>query len=497
MAKRHNRKKSSNHGDKSSSQQGPSRPKGDPKFSMTVKWMYKFIQAEHHLIVMRNQKEGALVKAFRHKSDELGRFLKPASPDGDVEKALLEVNQSWISGATEALINHYEKVKGVFSIQLEEHELKDNDFDKAKDIALSWAKKNLGKKLSKTTFETFDALCNSVKSKRTAKNQQAQSKSVSESSAESTRSLDTPTRKRARSPAVTPNSQTSPPSKQRNALESSPAAQVEVPAGRPAAQYAEVLEAPSGTPKRKHVSSPAASPNSQASPPAKQRNTQAKPSEVQAESRAGPPQSPRGAQAEPRRTQPAASRGPRVSFKPYRAQSGARGANWQLPILKAKTLIIGDSNLSIISESPVPTTQIEVCSYPGAKFYNLRGLLRSSKPQEHVKNLILSVGINERGNNIKKTCVPQLNRLLSEVKQVFPNAKIFMAGLQWKENKLKKFECENLELLQNEYQQCKDFQVLPQLDQSDFEIDPEDNYNIHWSEQTANKMLDIWIDHLN
>lgn len=429
-------KKTRNQGDGGTSQQGSqAQSTSNRGFSLTVKQLYRFIQVIHHLGIMMAQKEGTVVRSFRHKGAELASFMKPACPDTDVEKALAEVAQTWIGGATDVLISHYTKVKTTLGMQLRMHTLSDTDFDKAKSLALSWAKKNFGKKLGSSTLEKFEELCTDLKSKNIDHGKE----------------------------------------------KAQPASFANVTAS--------VIDV-SKTPKRKPVREVSLSPQS-ASPPAKQLNTQGTTTPTEPSGPASPISS-TSAQPKPQevRSQP---KKPRTMFRSYKASG-----QWVLPPITAKTAALGDSNLSRVTKSRVSEKELKVCSYPGAKFYNLKGLLANvTQPCKSVKNLILSLGINERDNNVKATCPQSLSKLLKEVKRVFPEAKIFMASLQWDAKKVTETQNTNLESLNDLLTNRKDITVLPQLTQSAFKIDPMDKYGIHWAKETANDMLDMWLDNLN
>ena len=125
-------------------------------------------------------------------------------------------------------------------------------------------------------------------------------------------------------------------------------------------------------------------------------------------------------------------------------------------------------------------------------------MLKRKSPIKSVRNLVLSVGINERGNNIKITSKPKFRRLINEVKRVFPNAKIHMPEIQWNPALLSKENNIALADLNQAIYEFEGINILPKLDKESFEIDPNDRkYRIHWSKQCANKMLEHWLSHLN
>ena len=185
----------------------------------------------------------------------------------------------------------------------------------------------------------------------------------------------------------------------------------------------------------------------------------------------------------------------RKLFKPWRSEKGAK---WTFPELSAPTLIIGDSNLSNISKSRRNSKDLEICSYPGAKFYSFTKFLKeTAKTFGHVKNLVLNIGINERDNHPTATSLPNIKKLLSAAKSVFPEAKISLASLQWDPKRITSSQDANLKLLQEGFSGLKQVHLIPTLAQSKFEIQRLDQYGVHWTMETGNDLLDHWIQHLN
>ena len=124
-------------------------------------------------------------------------------------------------------------------------------------------------------------------------------------------------------------------------------------------------------------------------------------------------------------------------------------------------------------------------------------MLKNSLQYRCVKNVIISLGINERGNNVKNTSSPLMKRLFEEAKRVFPNAQINMASLQWNPLKLSPYENKTLEDLQVSIEKSEDINVISKLNTDLFKIDPVDKTGIHWSKETANAMIEHWARSLN
>ena len=200
-------------------------------------------------------------------------------------------------------------------------------------------------------------------------------------------------------------------------------------------------------------------------------------------------------------------RGKLKSFKPCNARSEGRGSSWVMPEITHKRIALGDSNIYRVTKSS--SQNLQLISFPGAKFYTLKGFLANGLGKDvrypMVEELVLSVGINERKNNIKTTSTPQLNKLIRQVQHRFPKAKIYMADLQWSPD-LPESEVVSLTELSEAlkalpHSTVKNFPkvtMLAPLPRERFSIDPNDQKDkIHWSTECANAMLEHWLDCLN
>ena len=229
------------------------------------------------------------------------------------------------------------------------------------------------------------------------------------------------------------------------------------------------------TPKRKRELTPPNSPNEQGNPCTS-------PSEKSPPSKLGRASTKNMAHLSPKR-----------AFKPYKADGPK--SKWTLPPIHHKTLLLGDSNLARITKTR--SNLMHICSYPGARFSNLFGLLKTVTPYTCVKDLVLSVGINDRGNDSKTTNMPMLKKVISEAKRAFPNAKIHLASLQWNPSRIKSKEVEKLEELNLAMESLSEINLLPALSSDLFKIQHTDPYGIHWTTETANALVDNWVSNLN
>ncbi|NET97589.1 NADAR domain-containing protein [Okeania sp. SIO1H2] len=119
---------------------------------------------------------------------------------------------------------------------------------------------------------------------------------------------------------------------------------------------------------------------------------------------------------------------------------GSRGATaWRLPMPRRNIFIIGDSNLSRISDRGQTNVQIE--SYPGMKLSDLIAMLKKFTPSPtgfHPKAIVLSVGLNDRVNAFNTIRI-NIDKAIRAAKATFPNSKVYFATINVSE-KLKQSE---------------------------------------------------------
>ena len=186
----------------------------------------------------------------------------------------------------------------------------------------------------------------------------------------------------------------------------------------------------------------------------------------------------------------------KVDILPFRAKNSQhKNKDWQFSAVEEKTLILGDSNLSRISKSRVQ--HLDIRSYPGAKLQHITSLLqKASKTSPKPETVIISVGINDRDNNPKATSFPEFQRLAKQAKYTFPSSKLWFVPTQFKPQHLNQKQIANLKTLNEKIQESELLDIIPWIEDSSFKIDPCDPYQIHWTTQTANNLLDHWLNHV-
>ena len=164
---------------------------------------------------------------------------------------------------------------------------------------------------------------------------------------------------------------------------------------------------------------------------------------------------------------------------------------WRLPQIHKPILIIGDSNLSNIKEvRQTMKNQVQIISYPGARFEDLYEILKNMpNPILQVKHLILSVGINNRGQNANATSNKHIGNLYFQATKKFPNAKIYYPHIGHRLSSDR--EMQNLQDFEWTWRNLGST-ILPSVSVTRTTSD-----GIHWTPETARCLLDLWLNRLS
>lgn len=125
----------------------------DPDFSAKVRIIYKLIKTVHHL---KNVSGAAPPPSLNKIAHNLMTVIKPAIPNSETQ-TLIEANaKNWAHTATLILRDHYnerneEAVKTLF-------EFPEQDWRGPFEIAASWAKRNLGRRLLPESLQQTEAI---------------------------------------------------------------------------------------------------------------------------------------------------------------------------------------------------------------------------------------------------------------------------------------------------------------------------------------------------
>ena len=184
---------------------------------------------------------------------------------------------------------------------------------------------------------------------------------------------------------------------------------------------------------------------------------------------------------------------PSFPITPSRPDTNVK-TNWELPPLTKPVVLLGASNLSRITHSPL--RNIQVHSYPGAKFSHLTKMFTKYNRPAQPKSIFISVGLNNRSNQPTGTSVPQLRQMVNACSKTFPQSKIFLSKINYSPL-LSDIEKMNLDAINNAMDSLShtNLVIMDKLDESKFLTSSEDP--IHWTSDTANEFVKHWLSYLN
>lgn len=162
--------------------------------------------------------------------------------------------------------------------------------------------------------------------------------------------------------------------------------------------------------------------------------------------------------------------------------------DWGLSVWK-KWLIIGDSNLSRLPTYSIQDLQIE--SYPGANFRHAEAIMSKATCHTVVEKVVLSFGLNCRGQKAKETAIKQMQAAVRVAKKQFPYAEIWIPIINYS-SALPATERGTLYTLNVHID--KNMPFIPALPGTDFHTEKD---LVHWTRATARAMLDHWVQYLN
>ncbi len=176
--------------------------------------------------------------------------------------------------------------------------------------------------------------------------------------------------------------------------------------------------------------------------------------------------------------------------------TGAK-CKWPIPKFSSKIALLGDSNLSKISHAPNEIESVQADSFPGAHIQHITKIIQQHNTNQQAPDvLILSVGINNRGNQ-PQTHHTNVTGLVKAASQKFPTTKVYIPQINFSES-LPEKQKQSLLSLNKLFgifaSKNNNIHTIPPLNQNEFQTG---NDLIHWTPETANKTLANWIKHLN
>lgn len=125
----------------------------DPDFSAKVRIIYKLIKTVHHL---KNVSGDALPPSLNKIAHNLMTVIKPAIPNSETQTLIEDNAKNWAHTAILILRDHYtECMQGAVKTLFE---FPEQDWRGPFEIAASWAKRNLGRRLQPESLERTEAV---------------------------------------------------------------------------------------------------------------------------------------------------------------------------------------------------------------------------------------------------------------------------------------------------------------------------------------------------
>lgn len=154
---------------------------------------------------------------------------------------------------------------------------------------------------------------------------------------------------------------------------------------------------------------------------------------------------------------------------------------WNLEVITS-VVVVGDSNLARIPS--FENADIQVDSLPRSACHHLHESLKKFKPVKEVREVVLSVGLNN--SVLLATTDKQLVLLVNMAKQTFTVPVINYS------DRLDADQKHLLESINNTI--IKKYDFLNNINKLHFQVTQD---NVHWTPSTARMIFEVWTDQLN
>jgi hypothetical protein len=481
------------------------------------KELYQLLQCLHHA---ENINQNQIPKAFTRKQNELKQFIKPAQVSDSFKQHYQIIINTFITDSIKALNHHYEARISELLGYLRSQRIPNNTVRKGANVAMRWAKKNFGKKLTTKTTEKFQQIVSSIPPlSPTLGNSKTSPPAASQTQSPLTPD-DCPTLESRFTPVdiaghdipSTPGaSKTTPPVASTNQRLPNPDEWPTLDSLKTSDWFTPMdFTGPDipFTPGTSKTTPPVASTNQRLLNPDEWPTLDSlktsdwftpvdttlsprNPYNPDPDKSPPIPQPKRRRIKSPRNTQTTAT-GPQITLHRERSR-------WKIPPINSRTVVLGDSNLSRVTNSETKVRSIEFHSFPGANIKHFENLLSPTPYRQNTpKTVILSVGINNRTYQ-PSTLRQQFANMIHNASKTFPNASIHVPLINIPPE-IPTHQQTNLghlnQLIQTLSEHQHTFQVIPKLPQENFKIDLRDSYKIHWTTETANALISHWASYL-
>lgn len=181
---------------------------------------------------------------------------------------------------------------------------------------------------------------------------------------------------------------------------------------------------------------------------------------------------------------PSATAPPEKTLTPiyHRAREARKIQDWIFQG-NAPILFLGDSYLNRIP--PQTQKNIQIDSYPGAKFYHFSKVCEKSAVNPDTKIVVFSVGVNNRELDPIKPSNKQLRSLYRQAHITFSNASIYVVVMNFSLNLPEEQQANLCEINDHILQHL---QYIPPLEHHKFHTQSDD---IHWTSETASHVCPL------
>lgn len=168
---------------------------------------------------------------------------------------------------------------------------------------------------------------------------------------------------------------------------------------------------------------------------------------------------------------------------------GQTKSQWRMIIQNSPvTVLLTDSNFRLAANIVIPDDW-EVHVFPGCALIHTSKLLKTAEIPTCVKNIVLAVGINNRGWNYTKSVKPDWNKMLTQSRLM--KATVHFLGISTTS------PCETIKTINEEGRKQFGGKFIPALPEDQVTISPTDPYRIHHDKVTVGKIIDSIKIHLN
>lgn len=164
-------------------------------------------------------------------------------------------------------------------------------------------------------------------------------------------------------------------------------------------------------------------------------------------------------------------------------------SQWKLTVRNSPvTVLLTDSNFRLSSNIPIPDDW-EIHVYPGCTFMHATKLLRTAEIPSCVKDIVLAVGINNRGWNFTKSVKPDWNKMITQARSLKQN--VHFLGVSTTN------PCETIKTVNEEAKKQFGQKFIAPLPEDQVTIPSTDPHKIHHDKTTVAKIIDSIKFHLN